>query len=100
MTRIGFLAMTLGCLIQPALAATQREAEAALAAARAEEAKAVAVQAAWTPTEAMLSDARKALAGKQWDAAKAAADEALALAKRSLAQSEEQKTAWRNAVIR
>lgn len=100
MTRIGFFALILGCLAQPVLAASQQEAEAAFAAAQAAEAKAFAARAAWTPTEAILGDAKKALAAKNWDAAKAAADEALALAERSIAQSDEQKTSWRDAVIR
>ena len=60
----------------------------------------MAAKAAWTPTEAALKDAEKSLAAKDWDTAKAAADEALALATRSLAQSHEQKTLWQDAVIR
>ena len=84
----------------PALAATQAEAEAALAAAQAAESEALAAKAAWTSTETFLSDARKALAAGKWDEAKAAADEAIAQAKLSVEQANEQKTSWRNAVLR
>lgn len=84
----------------PALAATQAEAEAALAAAQAAESEAIAAKAAWTPTEAALSNAKKALAAGKWDEAKAAANEAMTLAKLSVEQANEQKTSWRNAVVR
>ena len=94
------IALAFGLLSQPVLAATEAEAQAALKAAQAEEAKALAAKAAWTPTEAALKDAATALAAKNWDAAKAASDEALALAARSLAQSNEQKNLWQDAVIR
>ena len=89
-----------GLLSQPVLAATQTEADAALKAAQAEEAKALAAQAAWTPTEALLDQARKAIAAQNWDGAKAAADEALAMAARSIAQATEQKSLWQDAVLR
>jgi hypothetical protein len=88
------------CVALPAFAATQAEAEASLAAANAEEALARKAQSAWTPAEQALVDAKKALSAKDWNTAKATADEALALAKRSIEQSEEQKTLWRDAVIR
>jgi len=84
----------------PALAATQAEAEGSLKAAQAEQTKALAAQAAWTSTDALLADAKKAEAAKDWAAVKTAADEALAQAKRSLAQSDEQKTLWHDAVLR
>ncbi len=100
MIRALFLAAGLAMLSLPALAATQAEAEAALAAAQAAEAEAFAAKAAWTPTEAALSEAKKALDAGNWDAAKAAADEAAALAKLSVEQANEQKTSWRNAVFR
>jgi hypothetical protein len=54
----------------------------------------------WVPTETALKDARAALAAQKWDDAQAAATEALALAQRSIAQSHEQATAWRDAVVR
>jgi hypothetical protein len=84
----------------PAMAATQTDAEAALAAAQAAESEALAAKAAWVPTETALSNARKALDAGNWDEAKAAADEALTLAKLSIEQANEQKSSWRNAVFR
>lgn len=78
----------------PAAAATQDDAQAALTAARAAEAEAVAAKAAWIPTETDLTKAQKALDDGNWDAAKAAADEALTLAKRSVEQANEEKTLW------
>ncbi|WP_298357186.1 hypothetical protein [Rhodoblastus sp.] len=100
MIRSILLAFGLALLSLPAVAATQAEAEAALAAAQAAESEALAAKAAWTTTEADLTKAQKALAARQWDQAKAAADEALTLAKRSVEQANEQKTSWRNAVFR
>ena len=100
MIRSILLAAGLTVLSLPALAATQAEAQAAFAAAQAAESEALAAKAAWTPTEADLTKAQKALAAGQWDQAKAAADEALTLAKLSVEQANEQKTSWRNAVFR
>jgi len=97
--RAMFLAAGLATLSLPALAATQAEAEAALTAAQAAETEAVAAKAAWTTTETTLTKAKKALAAGDWDAAKAAADEALALAKLSVEQANEQKTSWPIAVF-
>jgi hypothetical protein len=99
MIRSILLAAGLTVLSAPAVAATQVEAQAALAAAQAAESEALAAKAAWTTTEADLIKAQKALAAGQWDQAKAAADEALTLAKLSVEQANEQKTSWRNAVF-
>ncbi len=87
-------------LCASAMAATQPDAEATFKAAQSEEALAKAEQAAWTTTETTLADAQKSLTAQKWDEAKALADEALALAKRSRAQATEQKTLWQDAVIR
>lgn len=100
MTRAIIFAAGLAMLSLPAMAATQAEAEAAFAAAQAAENEALAAKAAWIPTETNLTTARKALDASNWDAAKAAADEALALAKLSIEQANEQKTAWRVEVFR
>lgn len=99
MMRAILLAAGLAMLNLPALAATQAEAEAALAAAQAAEAEAVAAKAAWIPTETALIEAKEALAAGNWNAAKAAADKALALAKLSVEQANEQKTSWRISVF-
>lgn len=100
MIRAIMLTAGLALLSLPALAGTKAEAEAALAAAQAAESDAIAAKAAWTATETTLSDAQKALAAGKWDEAKAAADEAMTLAKLSVEQANEQKTSWRNAVVR
>ena len=100
MIRAMILSAGFALLSVPALAATQAEAEAALAAAQMAESKAIAAKAAWTATETALSDARKLLAAGKWDEAKATADEAMALARLSVEQANEQKTSSRNAVIR
>ena len=99
MRAIAFAAgLAMVCL--PAYAATQAEAEAAFNDAKAAEAEAVAAKAAWIPTETALTESRKQLTAGNWDAAKKAADEALALARRSVEQANEQKTSWRIAVFR
>jgi hypothetical protein len=100
MIRAVFLAAGFAILSLPALAATQTEAAAALDAAKAAEKAALAAKSAWTTTEANLTKSAKALAAGNWDEAKAAADEALALARRSVEQAEEQKKIWRDAVFR
>jgi hypothetical protein len=99
MMRAILLAAGLAMLSLPALAASQAEAEAALAAAQAAEAEAVVAKAAWIPTETALTEAKEALAAGNWNAAKAAADKALALAKLSVEQANEQKTSWRISVF-
>jgi len=100
MIRAIILSAGFALLSLPAFAATQAEAEAALAAAHEAESEAIAAKAAWTSTETALSNARKALAAGKWDETKAAADEAIAQAKLSVEQANEQKTLWRNAVVR
>jgi len=94
------LVLILAALAAPARAATEADAKAAIDAAKAEEAKAIAAQAAWTPTEDALAAAQKALAAGQFDQAAMSANTALALAKRSVEQASEQKTLWQDAVIR
>jgi hypothetical protein len=84
----------------PALAASEQDFTAAYAAAEKVEQQALAMQAAWTTTEKTLKAAKKAADGKDYDHATALAHQAEALAKRSIRQAEEQKTAWRQAVVR
>jgi hypothetical protein len=81
-------------------APTAEQARAALADAQKAEAAAIAAKAAWVPTEAALARSRKALASARWEEAFAAAQEARDLARLSVEQAEEQKTAWRSAVYR
>lgn len=68
--------------------------QAAYAAATQAEQQAGALQNRWTVTEEALQQARKAAAAKQYDAATALARKAEALARLSVQQAEQQKTAW------
>ena len=83
----------------PALAAGEQDFTAAYAVAAKVEQQALAMQAAWTTTEKALKDAKKAADAKDYDRATALARQAEALAKQSIRQAEEQKTAWRHAAI-
>lgn len=91
--------LLLASLTVPAYAATQAEAEAALASATQAEASA-APGNRWVPTEAALNAAKAAIAKQSWDEAVAQATTAHSLALRSIEQSKEQETAWHDAVIR
>ena len=86
-------------LCVPAYAASQTDAEAALATATQAEARAT-LGNQWIPTEAALKAARAAISGKDWDTAVAQATRARSLALRSVEQSKEQEAAWHDAVIR
>lgn len=94
--------MIAGCLllVQPAMAATQQDAEGTLAKAVSAEAEADRLGNRWVPTETALKAAQTALAAQKWNEAQDQAAEALALALRSIEQSHEQATAWRDAVVR
>lgn len=94
-----FVAAGLAMLSLPAAAASQAEAEAAVSAAEAIETQAIEAKAAWTTTEKFLKTAKTALESGDWDAAKAAADEAQALAKLSIDQANEEKELWPLAVF-
>jgi len=93
-------AVLLAFTASAAQAATQAEAEAALADAKKIEAEAAKSNNRWVPTEAALAAAAKALAAGNWDEAATQAGRARALAARSVEQSKEQQNAWRDAVIR
>jgi hypothetical protein len=82
-----------------AYAATQQDAETALARAKQAEAEAGKLGNRWVPAEAMVKSAEKSIEDQDWDKAVAAATEAQALAERAIAQSKEQESAWRDAVI-
>ena len=87
-------------LVAPAQAASEAQAQQCVAEASATEARALAAQAAWTSTEQVLAAARKALEAKDWDGACKAAIEAKAQAERALEQANEQKSLWRDAVLK
>jgi hypothetical protein len=98
-----FAALTLYALgaSSPAFAAgNETEFKAALASAEAAEGEAGQFKNQWLATEQSLAAATKAAAAGDFDAAIAAAKQAEALAKASIAQTREQETAWRAAVIR
>jgi len=84
----------------PALAATEGDFKAAYANAEKAEAQAKAIKNAWTVTEAALKDAQKAASEKQHEKAVGLAKHAEALAKASIRQANEQRTAWRAAVLK
>jgi hypothetical protein len=85
----------------PAFAAgSEADYKAALAAAQAAEQQAGALKNQWTTTEQALSQAKKDAAAGDFDKATAAARQAEALAKASIAQSKEQAKAWKDADIR
>jgi hypothetical protein len=99
MTRALFV--TLGLLAATAAhaASTQADFDAAYAAAQSAEKEAGALKNQWTTTEQVLAAAKKAAAAGDFDSAVSQAKQAEALAKASIAQTKEQDSAWRAAVI-
>jgi osmotically-inducible protein OsmY len=83
-----------------AQAADKAQAETAVAGAVSAEDAAARLGNRWIPAEASLKAAKAALASGNWDAAVTEAIKARLLAERAVEQSNEQKTAWRDAVIR
>jgi hypothetical protein len=86
--------------VAAAHAATQAEAEKALADAKQAEAEAARYNNRWLPAEAALTAAEKAITVQSWDEAVAQANKARAMGLRAVEQSREQETAWHDAVIR
>ena len=100
MTRVA-LSLVLLCSIPVAVYAADRVgAEGILAGAVKAEDAAAGLGNRWLPAEASLKAAKAALALDAWDTAVAEATKARLLAERAVEQSNEQKTAWRDAVIR
>jgi hypothetical protein len=81
-------------------AAEKAQAETAIAGAVSAEDAAARLGNRWIPAEASLRTAKAALASGNWDTAVTEATKARLLAERAVEQSNEQKTAWRDAVIR
>lgn len=81
-------------------AADKAQAETAIAGAISTENAAARLGNRWIPAEASLKTAKAALAAGNWDTAVAEAIKARLLAERAVEQSNEQKTVWRDAVIR
>ena len=81
-------------------AADKAQAETAIAGAVSAEDAAARLGNRWIPAEASLKAAKAALASGNWDTAVTEATKARLLAERAVEQSNEQKTVWRDAVIR
>ena len=100
MTRATLIAGLLIAATAPALAASEADFKAALAAAEAVEKEAGGLRNQWITTEATLSAAKKAAEKGDFDAATASAKEAEALAKASIFQATSEKERWKDAEIR
>jgi ribosomal 30S subunit maturation factor RimM len=83
-----------------ALAASAEDSKAALAKAEAAIKQAHALKNEWTTTGAELKKAKAANDAGKFDEAVKHASEAEALANASIAQAEEQKKLWKDAVVR
>lgn len=83
-----------------ACAATSQDFAASYAAAFAAEKQAGVLHHQWTATETVLKEAEQANAQKHSNTAVALARRAEALATASIEQAKQQKTAWRDAVIK
>ena len=99
MTRATLIAGLLIAATAPALAASEADFKAALAAAEAVEEEAGGLRNQWITTEATLSAAKKAAEKGDFDAATASAKEAEALAKASIFQATSEKDRWKDAEI-
>jgi hypothetical protein len=99
MMRATLIAGLLIAAAAPALAASEADFKAALAAAEAAEKEAGGLRNQWITTEATLSAAKKAAENGDFDAATASAKEAEALAKASLFQATSERDRWKDAEI-
>jgi hypothetical protein len=84
---------------KPALAASEADYNAAVAAAEAAEKQADQLRNKWTTTEAQLAAAKKAASSGDFAAATSAAKEAEALAKASIFQATSEKERWKDLEI-
>jgi len=94
------IAVTLCGLARPAMAASADDFKAAYAKAAAAEQAAGVAKNQWTSTETELKAAQAAANAGNFDEAIKHAQQAEALADASIAQANEQTTAWTRAVIR
>ena len=83
-----------------ALAATEADYKAALAAAEAANKQAAGLRNQWTVTAAAIAAAKKAAEAGDFDKAVASSNEAEALAKASIFQATSEKTLWKDMEIR
>jgi hypothetical protein len=101
--RTSLLALTSVLLIAgatSALAATEADYKAALAAAEAANKQAAGLRNQWTVTAAAIAAAKKAAEAGDFDRAVASSNEAEALAKASIFQATSEKTLWKDMEIR
>jgi hypothetical protein len=92
--------LSVGGLATAAMAASADDFKAAYAKAEAASKQALSMKTGWTTTTKALKAAKKAAGAGKYDAAVKKANEALALANASIAQAEQQKKLWKDAVIR
>jgi hypothetical protein len=83
-----------------ALAATEADYKAALAAAEAANKEAAGLRNQWTVTAAAIAAAKKAAEAGDFDKAVVSSNEAEALAKASIFQATSEKTLWKDMEIR
>jgi hypothetical protein len=83
-----------------ALAATEADYKAALAAAEAANKEAAGLRNQWTVTAAAIAAAKQAAEAGDFDKAVASSNEAEALAKASIFQATNEKTLWKDMEIR
>jgi hypothetical protein len=105
MTRFRTSLLSFACLLlisgaTPALAATEADYKAALAAAEAANKEAAGLRNQWTVTAAAIAAAKKAADGGDFDKAVESSKEAEALAKASVFQATSEKTRWKDMEIR
>lgn len=98
--KIVFLGLLLVWLPVAAQAADKTQAETAVAGAISAEDAAGRLGNRWLPAEASLKAAKAALASGNWDMAVTQATRTRLFAERAVEQSNEQKTVWRDAIIR
>jgi hypothetical protein len=89
-----------GLVASASQAATQDDFQKAYAAAESANKEAGKNKNQWTPTFDALAAAKKASASGQFDEAVALANRAEALAKASIAQSQQEEKLWKDGVIR
>jgi hypothetical protein len=92
--------LAVGAFANTAFAASADDFKAAYAKAEAAIKQAHALKNEWTTTAKALQEAKKAADAGNFDEAVKQAEEAEALAKGSIAQAEEQKKLWPDAVVR
>ena len=92
--------LSVGGLVTAAFAASADDFKAAYAKAEAASKKSLAMKAGWLTTTKELKAAKKAADAGKFDDAVKQAEMAEALANASIAQAEEQKKLWKDAVIR